>query len=79
MNDFGDINNLPKGMNIPTDDLPNDIFKENLSLVDENYVKMIISKIKELNIDIDVFNININEIENETILNLSLKLFKKEV
>ena len=67
---------IPKGMNI----IPTQIGDENnISLSDNNYVKMILNKIDEIkDLDIFVLNINVNETKEQTILNLNLKLNKRE-
>ena len=67
---------IPKGMNI----IPTQFGDENnISLSDNNYVKMILNKIDEIkDLDIFVLNINVNETKEQTILNLNLKLNKRE-
>lgn len=85
MEGLGDISKLPKGMEIPKDvftqqqEPENEEIKQNLKLKEINYVTMIINKLQELDIDIEVKNLTVNENNFESHLLLDLKLFKKGV
>lgn len=78
---LGDLNNLPKGMEIPliNPTQPQQI-KENVKLRDLNYVNIILEKVRECkDLDIEVENLTVNETQNTSNLLLNLKIFKREV
>lgn len=79
MSDLGNLNNLPKGMEIPISPTIQQI-KENVKLRDLNYVNIILEKLRECkDLDIEVENLTVNETQNTSNLLLNLKIFKREV
>lgn len=80
MSNLGDLDKLPKGMEVPQISPTHQQIKENVKLKDCNYVNIILDKLKECkDLDIELENITVNETSNLSNLLLNLKIFKREV
>lgn len=78
MNDPFDISNLPKGMKIENNISIEDLINNKPSLKDENYVKMILDNLADIeNFDLKPLAIQVNENDDGTVLNIVLSIEKR--